>query len=166
MADADSPDTLRPDQEVALADAAFGGFWRRVAAALIDGAILAPAVLVLIAVIILTIGYDPELWSVPNVVYLVLNTAMVWLYYAGQEGGMRQATLGKRLMGLRVTDLEGEAISFARASLRHFAKIVSLAPLMAGFLAVAFTARRQGFHDSIAGCLVLRAAGPTGEGEG
>ncbi len=79
---------------------------------------------------------------------------------------MRQATLGKRLMGLRVTDLEGEAISFARASLRHFAKILSLAPLMAGYLAVAVTARRQGFHDKIAGCLVLRAAGPSSQGEG
>ena len=166
MADADPRDTLRPDQEVALADAAYGGFWRRVAAALIDGAILTPAMALLAVLVLSLLGFKPERWSAEDTVYWLLNTAIVWLYYAGQEGGMRQATLGKRLMGLRVTDLEGEAISFARASLRHFAKILSLAPLMAGYLAVAVTARRQGFHDKIAGCLVLRAAGPSGEGEG
>lgn len=141
-------------------DAAAGtpaGFWRRLAAAVVDGAILLLAVLALSLAIVVTIGYEPELWSLENAVYWSLNTTIVWFYYAGQESGVRQATPGKRLMRIRVTDLDGEPVSFARATARHFAKIVSLIPFMAGYLAVAVTRRKQGFHDIIAGCLVVRA---------
>ncbi len=147
------PDALKPADD---ALAAYAGFWQRVAAFVVDMVILSLAMLVVIMLIVRTLGFEPERWSAEDTVYWLLNTAIVWLYYAGQEGGVRQATLGKRLLGLRVTDLDGEAISFARATLRHFAKLASLIPLMAGFLAVAFTPRKQGLHDMIAGCLVKR----------
>ena len=156
------PDALRPAEDTRLEATAHAGFWRRVAAAVIDIVVLSLAMLVVIVLIVRTLGVEPERWSAEDTVYWLLNTAMVWLYYAGQEGGVRQATLGKRLLGLRVTDLDGEAISFARASLRHFAKLASLIPFMTGFLAVAVTPRKQGFHDMIAGCLVVRADGGGG----
>ncbi len=150
------PDALKPADD-ALAARAYAGFWRRVAAAVVDVVILTLAVLALSLIIVRSLGYVPELGSVEYAVYLLLNTAIVWLYYAGQESGVRQATFGKRLLRLRVTDLDGEPISFARASVRHFAKLASSIPFMAGFLAVAVTPRKQGFHDMIAGCLVVRA---------
>jgi eukaryotic-like serine/threonine-protein kinase len=49
-----------------------------------------------------------------------------WLYHAGLESSARQATLGKRLFGLKVTDIRGQSLSFARASARHFSKLLTI----------------------------------------
>ncbi len=149
-------DALKPADD---ALAAYAGFWQRLAAFVVDMVILTLAIFAVSLIVVITLGGEPALWSVEYAVYLLLNTAILWLYYAGQESGVRQATFGKRLMRLRVTDLDGEAISFARASVRHFAKLASAIPFMAGFLAVAFTPRKQGLHDMIAGRLVKRADG-------
>ena len=65
-----------------------------------------------------------------------ISTVIGWLYYAGMESSARQATLGKGLLGLRVTDLDGDRISFLRATGRHFAKILSALILFIGFIMV------------------------------
>jgi uncharacterized RDD family membrane protein YckC len=70
----------------------------------------------------------------------------------------RQATLGKMALGLRVTDLYGRRISFARASGRHFAKIISGMILLIGYIMAAFTHRHQALHDMIAGTLVEKTS--------
>ena len=57
---------------------------------------------------------------------------------------------------IKVTDLEGNRVSFGRASGRYFGKFLSGILLLAGFIMVAFTAKKQGLHDIIAGCLVVR----------
>jgi uncharacterized RDD family membrane protein YckC len=72
------------------------------------------------------------------------------------ESSSWQATLGKKILGLRVTDLAGNRITFARASGRFFGKILSGMILGIGFLMAGFTARKQALHDILAGCLVLR----------
>jgi uncharacterized RDD family membrane protein YckC len=54
-----------------------------------------------------------------------------------------------------VTDLEGNKSTFARVTLRHFAKFISALFVFIGFLAIGLTQKKQGFHDKIAGCLVL-----------
>jgi uncharacterized RDD family membrane protein YckC len=60
-------------------------------------------------------------------------------------------------LGLSVTDMQGRRITFARASARFFAKIVTnLIPLFIGYIMAGFTARKQALHDMIASCLVLR----------
>jgi len=80
-----------------------------------------------------------------------------WLYYAYLESGEKQATWGKQALGIYVTDLTGNRITFGRASGRFFAKIVSgLIPLGIGFIMAGFTDRKQALHDMIASCLVLR----------
>jgi uncharacterized RDD family membrane protein YckC len=79
-----------------------------------------------------------------------------WIYYASLESSAWQATLGKKILGLKVTDLAGNRISFARASGRFFGKIVSGMILGIGFLMAGFTERKQALHDILAGCLVLR----------
>ena len=60
------------------------------------------------------------------------------------------------ILGMKVTDLYGNRISFARATGRHFAKFISGLMLGFGFLMVAFTERKQGLHDIVAGTLVRR----------
>lgn len=78
-----------------------------------------------------------------------------WLYYASFESSRSQATPGKLLMRTVVTDLDGNKPTFARVTLRHFAKFISAIIIFIGFLMIGLTKRKQGLHDKIAGCLVL-----------
>jgi uncharacterized RDD family membrane protein YckC len=87
--------------------------------------------------------------------YGVILIVVPWLYYAGFESSKSQATPGKLLMRIVVTDLDGNKASFARVTLRHFAKIISTLIIFLGFLMIGLTRKRQGLHDKIAGCLVL-----------
>lgn len=86
----------------------------------------------------------------------VIGILVSWLYYAIMESSSKQATYGKLICGLQVTDLNGERISFMRATGRHFAKIISGIILLIGYFMVLFTERKQGLHDMMAGCLVLK----------
>ncbi len=122
----------------------YGGFWIRVVAAIIDGVILG------VIQFILNQFFDD--FAVRN----GFNALLGWLYYAGMESSSNQATLGKMALGLRVTDLEGNRISFLRATGRYLAKIISALILMIGFIMVAFTEKKQGLHDMIAGTLVIK----------
>ncbi len=80
-----------------------------------------------------------------------------WLYFAYLESGEKQGTWGKQMLGLYVTDLAGNRISFGRASGRFFAKIITgLIPLGIGYIMAGITERKQALHDMIASCLVLR----------
>jgi uncharacterized RDD family membrane protein YckC len=80
-----------------------------------------------------------------------------WLYFAGLESSARQATIGKSVMALRVTNLEGRRLSFGHATGRFFAKIVTgMIPFAIGYIMAAFTERKQALHDLIAATLVLK----------
>jgi uncharacterized RDD family membrane protein YckC len=81
---------------------------------------------------------------------------VTWLYYSLFESSALQATPGKVLCGIIVTDLSGDRVSFFRASNRFFGRILSGLILGIGFLMIAFTERHQGLHDKLAGCLVIR----------
>jgi hypothetical protein len=71
-----------------------------------------------------------------------------------------QATVGKRIMGLQVTDEDGGRLSFVHALMRMLAKLASALPFALGFLIAAFTARKQALHDLIVRSLVVRS-GPS-----
>jgi uncharacterized RDD family membrane protein YckC len=85
----------------------------------------------------------------------VLFIIIPWLYFAGFECSRGQATPGKTLLRMVVTDRNGNRISFARATLRHFFKFISALIIFIGFIMIGLTRKRQGLHDRIAGCLVL-----------
>lgn len=87
--------------------------------------------------------------------YTLLTTALTWLYFAFCESSAWQATVGKLALGIRVTDMQGARIGFPRALGRYLAKYISAIILLIGFIMVAFTRRKQGLHDLIAGTLVL-----------
>jgi uncharacterized RDD family membrane protein YckC len=86
---------------------------------------------------------------------LLLLHLILWLYFAGFESSPWQATPGKKLFRLAVTGLNGQRITFARASGRYFGSLLSQFFLI-GYLMVGFMQRKQGLHDMLAGTLVLR----------
>ena len=88
---------------------------------------------------------------------LLVTIPTSWLYCALMESSSYQATLGKMIFGMKVTDLCGNRISFARATGRHFAKILSGLILCIGFIMVGLSERKQGLHDLLAGTLVRRS---------
>jgi uncharacterized RDD family membrane protein YckC len=87
---------------------------------------------------------------------MIISTIIQWLYFSLMESSAWQATLGKKALGLTVTDLEGRRISFGRATGRYFAKIISSLILFIGYIMAGFTEKKQALHDMIAGTLVLR----------
>jgi uncharacterized RDD family membrane protein YckC len=98
------------------------------------------------------------LWfAIPWNIFLVFMGFFLirWLYFALFESGPRQATPGKMIMGIFVTDLYGRRISFQRALGRTLAKIISKMCCYMGYILALFTERNQALHDFIAGTLVL-----------
>jgi uncharacterized RDD family membrane protein YckC len=79
-----------------------------------------------------------------------------WLYFAGMESSEHQGTLGKMALGLIVTDINDQRISFARATGRFFAKIITNYTFLIGYIMAGFTEKKQALHDMIASTLVLR----------
>jgi uncharacterized RDD family membrane protein YckC len=90
-----------------------------------------------------------------SLIHLDEVTILPWLYWAIMESSSRQATLGKMALGIVVTDLEGHRISFGKATGRYFGKLISLLILLIGFIMIAFTDKKQGLHDMMAGCVVV-----------
>jgi len=102
----------------------YAGFWRRLAAFLIDYIVV--IVIMAIAYFVLAVaGLEGNESATAIVTYVVL-----WLYWAGMESSSGQATLGKRALGILVTDLEGRRISFLRATGRNLAKYISAMTLL------------------------------------
>lgn len=130
----------------------YAGFWRRFAAAILDLLILLLPMSVLTIVVALITGPKSRATSIADLSIPVV----LWLYFAMMESSGGQATVGKRVFGVRVSDLEGDRLSFLRASARFFSKIFSILSLGLGFLVVPFTRRKQALHDVVTSCLVVR----------
>jgi serine/threonine protein kinase len=134
----------------------YAGFWKRFGASLID------AVPIFIAFVIVeailgdsATNILSKIGQIPITPLLIIRPIILWLYYAGMERSSKQGTLGKIACGLVVTDLSGRRISFWRATVRFFSKIISSIILGVGFIMAGFTIKKQALHDMIAGCLVV-----------
>lgn len=82
------------------------------------------------------------------------------LYAALLEGSALRGTIGKRLVGLRVTDTDGSPLTMQRSFRRNAAKILSLIPCGLGFLWALWSDRKRAWHDLIAGTLVVKRNRP------
>jgi uncharacterized RDD family membrane protein YckC len=131
----------------------YAGFWSRVAALIVDNAIV---MIFGLAILIAASSAGAGAVVIANVVYILVSI----LYWPLMECSERQATIGKQLLGIQVTDADGARLNFVRALLRNLAKIISSLPFGLGFLLAAFTPRKQALHDMITKCLVVRA-GPS-----
>ena len=151
----------------------YGGFWLRFLAFLIDGAVITVGSLVVAIPLIFLTGLgtllsqihpeedfnDAGFWLIMAVIFLfaAVSLGVTWLYHALMESSEWQATVGKKALGLVVTDMAGRRVSFWRATGRHFAKIVTnMVPAFIGYVMAGFTQQKQALHDMIAGCLILR----------
>ena len=153
----------------------YAGFWLRLVAYVLDSLIIGFAVMVLFVPFFFLMGGVSILETLPRgrvervdpaqfmaflslaLTLFALSSVAKWLYFAYLESGEKQATWGKQALGIYVTDLAGQRITFGRATGRFFGKIVTgLIPLGIGFIMAGFTERRQALHDMIASTLVLR----------
>lgn len=88
----------------------------------------------------------------PLLLFEILMNFLYFTFFIGRYG----QTPGKMVCGLRVVTVEGEEVSYFQAALRTAGYYLNRLTLGLGFLWVAIDPRKQGFHDKIAGTLVLR----------
>ena len=138
-----------------MSDPHYAGFWIRTAAALID------TILVLVIILpLLTLAYGREYW-VSDLFYhgvwdLLLNyilpavaVVLFWIY--------KSATPGKMVLKLRIVDARtGGKPSVGQLVGRYLAYYISIIPLMLGIIWVGIDKRKQGWHDKLAGTLVIK----------
>lgn len=130
----------------------YAGIWRRILATTIDTLILwIPASL---------FGWSGLFIGVNEIAYQLLDftyLAILWAgYYGFMESSQRQATFGKQVIGILVVDYEGKRISFLNAIGRYFGMFIAVLPLCLGLLMIGWTKKKQGLHDMLARCLVIR----------
>lgn len=163
----------------------YAGFWRRFVAYLIDELLIGAVTFVILMPLYIIFGvgifaidefegyenfsnaeftqyYEDDVRAgfIIAVIFVVLVVAAIsiilqWLYYALMESSQKQATLGKMALGIKVTDIQGNRISFGRATGRYFGKIISGLILNIGYIMAAFTEKKQALHDMMANCLVI-----------
>jgi uncharacterized RDD family membrane protein YckC len=118
------------------------GFWRRFAAALIDGIIVGVAASIIINLF----------KGVGDAIVIVIGIG----YYTYLEGGDTGQTLGKRAMQIRVVDLDdGGPIGYSRGFVRYIGRIISAIVLYLGYLWMLWDQEKQCWHDKFASCVVV-----------
>jgi uncharacterized RDD family membrane protein YckC len=139
----------------------YAGFWLRFAASLIDSLALSFPFLVatLIATVamkLLSAGKDYDTLILLLAIWTPLTAAITWFYFALLESSPWQGTIGKKALGLYVTDIDGRRLTLSRATARTFAKFLSTITAGVGYILCAFTKKKQALHDIVTNCLVLR----------
>ena len=101
---------------------------------------------------------DAIILFIPNAI-LVMATGglgsilLQWLYFAFMHSGEKQATFGQRAVGIVITDMNGDRISFGKASGQFFGTLISGLIIFIGYIMIAFTEKNQALHDMMAGTL-------------
>lgn len=151
----------------------YAGFWWCFLAYILDAIIIGVIQWIIVVTLLTLIGFlaasaasnGINVTEAIGIVGAIIGTAMVtylalivlmWLYFALMESSKFQGTVGKIAIGLVVTDLEGNRISFARATGRYFGKILSGMIFMIGYILAGFTQKKQALHDMLAGTLVWK----------
>jgi len=139
---------------------AYAGFWMRFLAYLIDTILMSAVFFPVGFVLGLTIGASGGDENAPALALAGsasrgVSIVVGWLYFSLLESSSWQGSVGKKLLGLRVVDMNGERISFGKASGRYFGKILSAMICLIGFIMAAFTEKQQALHDMLAGTLVV-----------
>ena len=152
---------------------AYAGFWLRFVAYIVDNLIVGIPLAIVAVLFFFGAGglqaireLQPNEEPGPRFIaflfawvggFLVVALISNWLYFAYFETSSWQGTPGKKMLNLYVTDLNGSAVTFGRASGRFFARIITrMIPLGIGYILAGVTEKRQALHDMIASCLVLR----------
>ncbi len=153
-----------PGIPIAAPRTEYAGFWMRFLAAFLDSIVVNIIVFPVSLILGLVIGIAGAAADMPETGVqivaglggFVLGLGAAWLYEACFTSSSRQATPGKMVLSIRVTDLAGQRITFGRATGRHFAKYISAMILLVGYIMAGFTEKKQALHDMLAGTLVIR----------
>jgi len=143
----------------------YAGFWIRFLAYLIDSLLLSLVFCPLgigIGFAAASTGIDANSPATTgeNLLVNLISIFAGWLYFSFTESSSWQATIGKKLLNLKVTDMYGQRLTFGRASGRYFAKILSGLICLIGFIMAAFTEKKQALHDMVANTLVVNDIPP------
>jgi uncharacterized RDD family membrane protein YckC len=157
-----APDTdlTTEDNSYSGGEFVYGGFLTRFAAAFVDGIItnvLAIGLAFPAGFLLGLSGLHQQNPGLAEATGWLIGLLTGWLYSALLESSDMRATLGKKIVGLKVVNLSGGKLSFGQATGRHFGKIVSLITLGIGYFIQPFTERKQALHDMMAGALVIKA---------
>jgi uncharacterized RDD family membrane protein YckC len=133
------------------------GFWARVAASLIDTVLVAIVIFPLLHLV-----YGRGYWLSEELVRGPVDILLSWIFPAVVIVLFwiaRQATPGKMLIGARIVDAGtyGKPTT-GQLIIRYLGYYVSTLPLLLGFIWVAIDRRKQGWHDKLAGTVVVRAS--------
>lgn len=131
------------------------GFWKRVAASIIDSLIVGFVGRLageLIGTVLSDVFSGGDL---AEALMIVLCTLLIYTLYFAWFHSALSATPGKMVIGIKVARTNGEPISFLRAIGRYMAQALSTIPLFLGFVMAAFTARKQALHDFICDTVVV-----------
>jgi len=119
----------------------YAGFWKRVAAFVIDFVIIAICSIPVTFIFYAYFSNDEP--SVAERKVQGMGLAFAWLYFALMESSVYQGTIGKMFLGIKVTDLNGNRIGFGRATGRHFGRLLSVLLIFIGYIMVAFTQKKH-----------------------
>jgi len=151
------PPVSNPPPSVETETTTYAGFGRRVGGFLID--VIVVGILTFGMAFILgavTGGFGGSSPETLNMIGNILSLVVFWLYFARSESSQSQTTVGKKVFGLIVTDLNGDRITFLRASARVLGLFLSNMTIGLGYLVGLFTSKKQGLQDLVAGCVVVR----------
>jgi len=136
------------------------GFWIRLGAYLIDFIILMVVAGVLGAVLGVSIFTGSSNYYSSGasegflVFFYLIFIIVIWLYFAVQESSPAQATVGKRALNIKVTDLGGNRIGFGKATVRTIVRFIPIIGSI-GCMMIGFSDKKQGLHDLAAGTYVI-----------
>lgn len=155
----------------------YAGFWLRFAAYIIDQFIIGVAgFIIAIPLIFGIIAFGLNLDGIKHpsdffahdgllmvggiigliMLAIMLSVVMKWLYYALMESSKYGGTIGKIAVSIKVVDLDGNRVTFARATGRYFSRIITNMTLLIGYILAGLTDKKQALHDMIASCLVVK----------
>jgi uncharacterized RDD family membrane protein YckC len=86
----------------------------------------------------------------------ILTTCITFFYFTILESSKSQGSIGKIALGIKVTDMNGDRITFGKAALRTLGRYISAMIMFIGYLLAAFTEKKQTLHDMIASTLVVK----------
>jgi len=149
--------------------------YKRLLAAIIDLIVLIPVIILaenaiskifklqVTPIFSFSYGYTIKIdeWVMVNIwqivaLYFVTKVILVYIYFVLFEISNWQGTIGKKLLKIKVTDINGQRITFKKATIRIFSKFLS-AQLLIGYIMIFFTSKKQGLHDLIAKTLVINS---------
>jgi uncharacterized RDD family membrane protein YckC len=159
------PGLVLPDNTDYPYNPPYAGFWRRLAAALVDSVIVGIAALVPGFIVGIVFGIcmvaAPEevrygLRQLSSVVSGLSGALLAIGYYGYFESQQNGETLGRKALGIRLITESGLPITFGKSALRHLCRYLSGLILSIGYFIQVGSAKRQALHDSMTGTLVVR----------